>query len=288
MSYEITAVGEAADAARAEAAAAVDAPNPEVAVGTPPAADAPDATTKPVEVTDPADPTDKPVEADPAPVELFFGGESVSVEVPDDIQAAFTEKGLDAQAVVAELFAKDGDFSLSEETRGKLDEAFGKPLVDAYLNLYKGQNNMALKQFKADAEAEKATIAANTASFNELVGGDEGWDKLAAWAGENLSDAELESFNVVMALDGKSFAAQRLVTEALVARYQAANKAEESDVIKLLTDTGGAADAPSSDLPSKLSREEFQALLVTEKYKKDPVYAAAIDNIRRASAAKGL
>lgn len=287
MSYEITAVGEAADAARAEASAAAELPD-KAAVDTP-AVDSPEGgTDKPAEVTDQADPADKTSEDDPAPVELFFGGESVSVEVPDDIQAAFTEKGLDAQAVVAELFAKDGDFSLSEETRSKLDEAFGKPLVDAYLNLYKGQNNMALKQFKADAEAEQATITANTASFNELVGGDEGWDKLAAWAGDNLSDAELESFNVVMALDGKSFAAQRLVTEALVARYQAANKAEESDVIKLLTDTGGAADAPSSDLPSKLSRQEFQALLGTEKYKKDPAYAAAIDNIRRASAAKGL
>lgn len=281
MSYEITAVGEAADAARA--AAAEDATVVETPSVNTQDVDTPAVDTPAVEVPDPVDHT-----ADDTQPEFFFGGQSVSVEVPDDIQAAFTEKGLDAQAVVSELFAKDGDFSLSAETRSKLDEAFGKPLVDAYLNLYKGQNNMALKQFKADAEAEQATITANTASFNELVGGDEGWDKLAAWAGDNLSDAELESFNVVMALDGKSFAAQRLVTEALVARYQAANKAEESDVIKLLTDTGGAADAPSSDLPSKLSRQEFQALLGTEKYKKDPAYAAAIDNIRRASAAKGL
>lgn len=281
MSYEITAVGEEADAARAaaaEAATSVDTPVVDTPAVDTPAVDTP--------AVDTPDPVDQP--ADDTPPEFYFGGESVSVEVPDDIQTAFTEKGLDAQAVVAELFSKDGDFSLSEETRGKLDEAFGKPLVDAYLNLYKGQNSMALKQFKADAEAEQATIAANTTSFNELVGGDEGWDKLAAWAGDNLSDAELESFNVVMALDGKSFAAQRLVTEALMARYQAANKAEESDKITLLTDTGSTGDAPSSDLPAKLSRSEFQALMRTERYKKDTGYAAAIDNIRRASAANGL
>lgn len=224
-------------------------------------------------------------EAEPA---YFFGGEEVSVSIPDDIQSALDEKGIDAKALVAELFAKDGSFSVGEETRAKLDEAFGKPLVDAYLNLYKGQNDLALKGLQAAAESEKQEIISNTESFNELVGGDEGWAKLSTWAADNLSEEELSSYNAAMALPKEHWGVQRLVLDALQQRYTAAIKADESDVIRLQSDGGAPANPVIEGLPSTLTRPQFQQMMRDTRYKTDPKFAAAIDGIRTASAAKGI
>ncbi|MGL6013385.1 MAG: hypothetical protein ACRC0J_18055, partial [Shewanella oncorhynchi] len=277
MSYVVTATGDDADKARIESAT-----NPE-ANG---AAEGPEVKLEGTE-SQQAELVAEQVseEAQVAEVtepELFFGGEQVEVSIPDDIQSAFTEKGIDVNEVVSELFAKDGNFSLSEATRAKLDEAFSKPLVDAYLNLYKGQNDLSLGQIKKEAEAHQATVAANTSDFNELVGGDEGWDSMAAWAGESLSEDELASFNAVMQLPAEHFVAQRMVTEALKSRYQAATKEQGSDAIKLLSDDGGTTTSSISEgLPQTLTKEQYQAQLFTDRYKKEPEYAAAIDNIRR-------
>lgn len=287
MSYEITAVGEEADKARAEAANEVE------EVATP---------TESVEeqATQPSDnpKTDNPEEGLPdggsqdkpeeVAKEYYFNGEAVEVEVPDDIKASFEEKGIDVDSVVSELFSKDGDFSLSEDTRTKLDEAFGKSLVDAYLNLYKGQNKMAMAELAQKAKAEKEQLESNTKSFNELIGGDEGWESMSIWAGDNLSDKELASFNAVMALPPEHFEAQRMVTEALKSRYTAAIKDGQSDTIKLITDEGENSDPAGDGLPSTLTKQQFQQLMKSEKYNKDPEYAHRIDSIRRASYAKGL
>lgn len=283
MSYEIVATGDAADAARIAATTTEvveeksEVTDPAVETGS---------VEKP-EVKEGNEVTDPPLEDTPE-AEYYFGDTQVEIEVPDDIKSAFEEKGIDVDSVVSELFAKEGEFKLSDETRGKLDEAFGKPLVDAYLNLYKGQNEMALKQYHQTEKEQQATMEANTKDFDALVGGDDGWNSMATWAGDNLSEAELASFNAVMNLPPEHFTAQRMVTESLKSRFAAAQADGQSDAIKLLTDDGAPADAVTSGLPQTLTRGQFQAEMCTEKYRKDSEYAAAIDRIRVASAAKGL
>lgn len=233
---------------------------------------------------------DKPEEvATEEDAKFFFDGVEVDVEVPEDITAAFAEKGIDGNAVIKELFADGGKFELTPETKTKLDEAFGKAMVDGYLNLYRQQNGMALKQFQADAEAETKMQAEITSSFNELVGGDEGWDSLSQWSEANMDEKSLASFNAVMSLPPEHWAAQQAVIEALKIKQQAADtEANGTGMGTLIGDEGGVSQKGGEGLPAVLTRAQFQELMFSEKYKSDAAYAARVDAIRRASAEKGI
>lgn len=230
--------------------------------------------------------TEEPQESVP---EYFFGEDQVEVEVPEDIAAAFAEKGIDSNQVLSELFAKGGKFELTPKTKAKLDEAFGKPLVDGYLNLYRQQNKLAVDQFKADAAAQERLHTEITSDFNTLVGGDDGWSELDKWAAENMSEAELASFNAVMQLPPENWKAQRAVIEAMqIKRGAVVEKTEGTGMGELIGDDGEAGKRNSEGLPQTLTMAEFQSMMGTEKYRKDPAYAARVDAIRRASKQAGI
>lgn len=230
--------------------------------------------------------TEETLESEP---EYFFGEDQVEVTVPDDIAAAFTEKGIDANQVLSELFAKEGKFELTPETKAKLDEVFGKGMVDGYLNLYRQQNEMAIKQFKSDAEAQNQLHEQITSDFSGLVGGDEGWGELDKWAAENMDEKELASFNAVMQLPPEHWQAQRAVIEALQIRRGAVQvETEGTGMGKLIGDDGEAGARNSEGLPQTLTMAEFQNMIGSEKYRKDPQYAARVDAVRRASKQAGI
>lgn len=220
---------------------------------------------------------------------FYFGDVAVEVEVPAEISEALKSAKIDEATLLKELFAKDGKFEVSEETKKALDKAFGKQMVDGYLNLFRQQNQMSMDGFKRESEELAASIKANSEDFDKLIGGDEGWDALAEWAGSNLSEQELSQFNAVMQLPPQHYAAQRAVVEALKMKQAAAQSAQDGDSQVTLPTDGSAAPQRSGDaLPSTLTMAEFQATMATVRYKKDPAYAQAIDNIRRASKAKGI
>src|SRR5690554_4053560 len=128
-----------------------------------------------------ADPAPSP-EPSEFPDELFFNGHPVRVEVPEELAGQLREAGVDANKVISELYGKDSDFTLSDETRAPLDEKFGKPLVDTFLQALKAQNEHALHLTESQkAEAEKAQQQAVEWS-NELVGGEENWNAMSQWA----------------------------------------------------------------------------------------------------------
>lgn len=221
--------------------------------------------------------------------EYFFGDDQVEVAVPDDIAAAFADKGIDANQVLSELFAKEGKFELTAETKAKLDEAFGKGMVDGYLNLYRQQNEMAVKQFKSDAEAQSKLHEQITSDFSALVGGDAGWGELDAWAAENMSDTDLASFNAVMQLPPEHWQAQRAVIEAIqIKRGAIKEETEGTGMGQLIGDDTTAGGSPTAGLPQTLTMAEFQGIMGSEKYRKDPQYAARIDAVRRASKQAGI
>lgn len=261
------------------------APAPAGTETTQPAGDAPaDTTEKPAE--EPPKEEEKPEEVED---KFFFDGVEVEVDVPEDISAAFAEKGIDSKAVLKELFADGGKFELTPETKAKLDEAFGKSMVDGYLNLYRQQNSLALKQNQAEAEAATKLQAEITESFNTLVGGDDGWDKLSQWAEENMDEKSLASFNAVMSLPSEHWSAQHAVIEALKIKQQAADtEANGTGMGKLIGDDGSPSPSAPEGVPAVLTRSQFQELMFSEKYKTDPAYAARVDAIRRASADKGI
>lgn len=220
---------------------------------------------------------------------LYFGDVPVEVEVPAEISEALKGAKIDEAALLKELFAKDGKFEVSEKTKAALDKAFGKTMVDGYLGLFRQQNQQSLDGFKKEAADTAASMKANGEDFDKLVGGDEGWGKLAEWAGANLSEQELSQFNAVMQLDGKHYQAQRAVVEALQIKHSAHQQKLNGDPsVTLPTDEGSGANRSTDSLPETLTKAQAQEIWRSERYKKDPKYAEAVDNIRRASQKRGI
>lgn len=220
---------------------------------------------------------------------FYFGDTPVEIEVPAEISEALKSAKIDEAALLKELFAKEGKFEVSEKTKQALDKAFGKTMVDGYLNLFRQQNQTALDGYKKEAADMEASIKANSEDFSTLVGGDDGWNELAEWAGDNLSEAELGQFNAVMQLPPQHYQAQRAVIEALKIKQGAAVAAANGDKsVTLPTDSGDSSGNRTGGLPASLTKEEFQLAMRTERYQTDRKYAEAIDNIRRASQKKGI
>ena len=217
--------------------------------------------------------------------EFFFGDVVVTIDIPDDVTAALSEKGLDAKAIAAELYGKEGKFELSEETKGKLYEAFGKFAVDAYLSGLKATNESFFSNQAREAEQRAAADTERYGVVATVVGGDEGWNRLEQFALENLSDEELTQFNESMRSGNLYF--QQLAVKDLEAKRQAAQGDPEVSMLQ--------ADAarPTSENGPISSAEYMKAISeLATKFKGDRAGAAAaeksLDERRRAGMARGL
>ncbi len=219
--------------------------------------------------------------------EFFYGETQVKVEVPDEVNAAFESKGLDANEVVKELYAKGGDFTLSEETKAKLDEAFGGPMVDAYLTMAKKINDGHVEGMKAkQQEAEQAQADIEAWGF-EQVGGEDAWNEMEEWALANLEDQELEDFNAAMA-SGNKFV-QGLALKHMQQRW----KGTEGDGgVDLITgndgqpaDNSGPLDAEGYREASRKADEEFRRTRDRQTWQ---ATKAKLDSRRRKGLERGI
>lgn len=234
------------------------------------------------------EPDGKPESDDPAtdtPVDYFFNGQSVEIEIPDDVDAALKEKGLDARAISAELYSKDGEFKLSEETLGKLYEAFGKFSVDAYLSGLRAANEGFIHN---QARQEEARVAADTERFTTVAkecGGEEGWSRLESFALEHLSDEDLAMYNEVMSSGNQYFQ-----TFAIRELEQRRKQIQGDDSVELLQPDGLNKDTANGPM----SQAEYMAAIAElgTKFKGNRAGAAeaerALDARRRAGMARGL
>lgn len=229
---------------------------------------------------------DKPTESSQEEVSYFFGGEEVTIEVPQEVEEELKAKGLDANAIAAELYAKDGDFSLSEETKQKLYDAFGKFAVDAYLSGLKAQNEAFMLRSENEAKEREAADVQRFTDISKECGGEEGWNRLEEWALESLSDDELTAFNAVMQ-SGNQYLQMYAVRE-LEARRKAA---QGDDEVTLVQPSAPAVDASDN---SPLSAQEYirEISQLSQRFGRDRKAAAEaqakLDARRRAGMAKGL
>lgn len=229
---------------------------------------------------------DKPTESSQEEVSYFFGGEEVTIEVPQEVEEELKAKGLDARAIAAELYAKDGDFSLSEETKQKLYDAFGKFAVDAYLSGLKAQNEAFMLRSENEAKEREAADVQRFTDISKECGGEEGWNRLEEWALESLSDDELTAFNAVMQ-SGNQYLQMYAVRE-LEARREAA---QGDDEVTLVQPSAPAVDASDN---SPLSAQEYirEISQLSQRFGRDRKAAAEaqakLDARRRAGMAKGL
>lgn len=229
---------------------------------------------------------DKPTESSQGEVSYFFGGEEVTIEVPQEVEEELKAKGLDAHAIAAELYAKDGDFSMSEETKQKLYDAFGKFAVDAYLSGLKAQNEAFMLRSENEAKEREAADVQRFTDISKECGGEDGWNRLEEWALEVLSDDELTAFNAVMQ-SGNQYLQMYAVRE-LEARRKAA---QGDDEVALVQPSAPAVDASDN---SPLSAQEYirEISQLSQRFGRDRKAAAEaqakLDARRRAGMAKGL
>ena len=234
---------------------------------------------------------DSPPDGEPQPTdtetpsevgECYFGDIAVEIDIPQDVSDALKEHGIDAVAVANELYAKGGEFKLSPETREKLDKAFGKFAVDAYLGGLKAQNEGFLHQLTRDAEAAEKANGERFEAVAKEVGGADGWANLERFALETLSDEELAGFNEVMK-SGNQYLQMYAVRE-----LEARRKSAQGDDKVTLVDATSTASGDGDNSP--LSGQDYIRAIseLGKKYGNDRVGRAAAEKALDARRMAGM
>ena len=175
-------------------------------------------------------------------------------EAPDDkdtdatAEKAVDEAGLDMDALSKE-YAESGELS-----KGSL-EALSKvgiteDMVQSYIT------------------GQEAQAAAAQKELLEPIGGDiEAYNKLTAWAGDNLSDAEVDEFNSVLETGNPS--AVKMAIRDLSSKYEGVNGTEPGRQLSGKPNISGAAVYESTaDLMKDMSNPE---------YAKNPAFRAKVE-----------
>lgn len=224
--------------------------------------------------------------------DYFFNGEPVpKVEIDPEYAAQLLEHGIKAEDLVAELYGKDADFTFKPETRAKLDEAFGKFAVDAWLKGQKMQNEATLMQNAiTQKEADEAATARN-AEVDEMIGGAEVWDAMSSWAVENLPESEVDAFNDAMNQPNKWL--QDIAIKEIHSKYT--SSLESSDTSKHTEEPYEATSASSEvGLNAPLTRSDYMKAMQTaaQEHKFDKkAYSEAmskLDQRRQAGINQGI
>lgn len=228
---------------------------------------------------DSADTTDA---VDVEEVEYFFGDTQVVVEVPDEISTALTEAGIDQKELLGQLFKKDGDFSLDDDMRSKLESKFGKTMVDGYLNMYKTTNEQAAQRFANDAKVQADLEKEQGEQYAKAVGGEEGLVLMEDYITKNFNDEQIAAYNAVM--ENGDFASQMLIISQVKQMQDMADKLQNGDKsISLVGDKDSANSGISSPLDKGyLTNEEYNDIMNDDKYWTDKGYMAKVDAARMA------
>ena len=231
-----------------------------------------------------AEESEKTTTEESSDAEYFFNGQQVQIEVPEDLKGDLDSAGVDVDTVLKELYGKDSDFTLSEETRKPLDDKFGKGIVDTFLGALKTQNESVLKGAN---DAQKAADEANRQAVewsNEVVGGEENWTAMESWAADNLDDAQIESFNKAMNSGDKWL--QELAIKDLSNKMRDSEGDTSANLISgdnSATETTGEALSAQAYI-KEMSSKEFMQLKGADKQ----AAQKQLDARRRAGIKKGL
>lgn len=204
-------------------------------------------------------------ESAPQQLEVKYGEVEGKVELSPEHSAMLAEKGFNAQDLLNELTSEKG---ISEETYGKLVDAYGKLMVD-----------ISLKAMKADlVELKYSTLEQQRADLefsHSLAGGKEKWDAMEAFA-TKLEQKDLDAFNEAMK-SGSQYI-QKLAIQDLQSRME---QAENGQPVLSLVD---GTVTPVTTMKA-LSREEYIAGYTNGERAKDP---AKWDKMRQLGLSQGI
>lgn len=206
----------------------------------------------------------------------------------EEVDKALESAGYSNETLGQELADNDG--KISDETIANLKKHFDPTAVDNAIKDLEQQwvdaqpdRDKIVEDHKAEAaEAQKQKDdidKMNDFIWGSLAGGDieKGKDNLktlSEWAKDNMDPKELELINAKLASGNKA-----LVTEGLEQAVGQWKKGQKRPMMS----GDAAANAKVQEAPKfePLSRDEFKAIMATEKYQTDPEYAEKIDNRRR-------
>lgn len=167
----------------------------------------------------------------------------------EETEAEYTE----AQTLISNAsqeYAETGN--ISDEMMEQFGEMSSQELVEAYMNI----------QANAPEAVAEELSESEVNSIKNSVGGDQAYDNVMQWAGENLDPDQVDAFDNIIAT-GNSTAIQMMVN-GLKAQYDSSNGYEG----RMLS--GKSANASSSDVFR--SQAELVAAMSDSRYESDPAY----------------
>jgi hypothetical protein len=167
-------------------------------------------------------------------------GEEAAAKAVDDA-------GLDMDALSAE-YAEKGELT-AESLEALAKVGISKDMVDSYIA---GQ--------EAQANALRAQLL-------EPVGGEEAYGEMISWASDNLSDAEIDAFNDVLA--GGEPNAVKMAVENLNTKYTDATGSEPT---RQLTGKGGGGGVAVYESTADLMKD-----MQNPEYAKNPAFRAKVE-----------
>jgi hypothetical protein len=170
-------------------------------------------------------------------------------EVYKETETEYTE----AQTLISNAsqeYAETGQ--ISDEMFEQFGEMSSQDLVEAYMNI----------QANAPEAVAEELSESEVNSIKNSVGGDQAYDNVMQWAGQNLDPDQVDAFDDIIA-NGNSVAIQMMVN-GLKAQYDSTNGYEG----RMLS--GKSANAGSSDVFR--SQAELVSAMSDSRYESDPAY----------------
>ena len=147
--------------------------------------------------------------------------------------------------------------NLSEEAIEKLSSMDTKDLVKSYLEYYTKTSQASAQQTLQDQQIN---------DIKASVGGDKAYADLIQWAGDNLPQADIDSFNAVANTNNPI--AIRFAVESLSNRQ----RAQEGYEAPLVT-----GKAPSNKAKVFRSHAELSRAIADPRYQNDPAYRSDVE-----------
>jgi len=179
-------------------------------------------------------------------LEQRLGQSQDTQEAQETAEEAMSDAGLDYQSFAAE-YSENGE--LSQEAYDQLEQA-GIPqhIVDNYI---------------AGLEAQQTMMRGE---ILEGVGGEEAYNEIIEWAGDNLDDASIDAFNSV--LESGDTAQIKLAVQGLQAQYAANTGNEPSRTVQ----GRAAGEGPVYESVAELTRD-----MGDKRYVEDPAFRAKVE-----------
>ena len=179
--------------------------------------------------------------------------EYVNKEYGEQLGEVFKNSNVDPWAISKHFHENEG--TITEDMYGELENAgLARQTVDAYLAGRAAENGYTTNTAPDLSDKDINTV-------RDSIGGEEEYNKVISWAGENLSKSEISSFDDLV--ETGNVGAIKLAVNGLKAQYETANGYEG----RMLS---GKAPTTSNDVYK--SQAQLVEAMSDPRYDRDPAY----------------